>query len=213
MHFHATANDFERLVTIKLDDKKKRAKIRQINPDIIFTPLTLRLIKYEIDGVPYYLGTTMIDERYPRESYKDLYHERWGIEELYKISKQLIAVEEFHAKSLRGVRQELYAHMAMITLNRVLTNHTDDTHRTNVPQSTNSKKRIATNFKNSMAAVARNIESLLLSQTEKLHESLCATLASLTRRYQALRPNRSFPRQSRTPIKKWHLRSKQKKAA
>ncbi len=31
-----------------------------------------------------------------------LYHARWGIEELYKISKQRMAIEEFHSRSERG---------------------------------------------------------------------------------------------------------------
>ncbi|MCY3770140.1 MAG: hypothetical protein OXG56_12370 [Gammaproteobacteria bacterium] len=30
-----------------------------------------------------------------------LYHARWGIEELYKISKQRMAIEEFHSRSER----------------------------------------------------------------------------------------------------------------
>ena len=122
------SKNLEQIVHIKPRQKKMRAKIRRIYPGKQIQPMTLRLLKYEISGTSYYLGTTMLDERYPRESYKDLYHGRWGIEELYKISKQLISIEEFHAKSPRGVRQEVYAHMALITLNRVLTNHTDDTH-------------------------------------------------------------------------------------
>jgi len=204
------SNETERVVTINLKCKKKRAKIRRANPGIIFKPMPMRLLKYEIDGTPYYLGTTMLSDRYPRESYKDLYHERWGIEELYKISKQLIGIEDFHAKSLRGIRQELYAHMALITLNRVLTNHTDDTHRIKDIHLPGAKK-IATNFKNSMAAVARNIESLLLSRAEKLRDTLCATLESLTRRRQAVRPDRSYPRRSRKTSTKWHLPTKQRK--
>jgi len=44
---------------------------------------------------------------------------RWGIEELYKISKEFVDVEDFHSRSERGVRQECYAHMLLINLARV----------------------------------------------------------------------------------------------
>jgi hypothetical protein len=55
-----------------------------------------------------------------------LYHERWDIEELYKISKVLIEVQDFHAQTERGVKQELYAHFVMITLSRIFSNHVED---------------------------------------------------------------------------------------
>ncbi len=41
----------------------------------------------------------MDSERYSVEDLTELYHGRWGIEELYKISKVLIDVEDFHAKT------------------------------------------------------------------------------------------------------------------
>ena len=50
----------------------------------------------------------------------DLYHERWAIEELYKISKRIAQIEEFRAKTERGVKQEIYAHLLLINLSRFL---------------------------------------------------------------------------------------------
>ncbi len=48
----------------------------------------------------------------------NLYHERWDIEELYKISKQIIDIENFHSKTERGVKQEIHAHILLINLSR-----------------------------------------------------------------------------------------------
>ncbi len=77
----------------------------------------MRLVKYSYDDTIYVLGTTLLDSQYyKKEELSDLYHSRWGIEELYKISKVLINVEEFPAQSERGIKQELFAHFVLITL-------------------------------------------------------------------------------------------------
>ena len=57
-------------------------------------------------------------EIFPTSCFAEIYHGRWGIEELYKISKMFIEIEEFHVKTERGVRQELYAHILLINLSR-----------------------------------------------------------------------------------------------
>jgi IS4 transposase len=36
---------------------------------------------------------------YSIEQLSAVYHARWGIEELYKVSKQLMKVEDFHAQN------------------------------------------------------------------------------------------------------------------
>jgi len=42
-----------------------------------------------------------------------------GIEELYKISKCLIEVEDYQGKSERRVKQELYAHFVLVSFARI----------------------------------------------------------------------------------------------
>jgi len=53
-----------------------------------FVPLKIRLIKYVIDGTSYCIGTTLLDKQYTIDALKEVYHARWGIEELYKVSKK-----------------------------------------------------------------------------------------------------------------------------
>ncbi len=81
-------------------------------------PIPLRLIKHTIKGETYLYGTTLSGEKYPADCFSDLYHERWSIEELYKISKRVVDIEEFHSKTERGVKQEIYAHLLLINLSR-----------------------------------------------------------------------------------------------
>jgi IS4 transposase len=80
-------------------------------------PLSLRLIKHIIKGETYIYRTTLLNkEMYPTSCFADVYHERWNIEELYKISKQIVDIEDFHARTERGVKQEIYAHLVLINL-------------------------------------------------------------------------------------------------
>jgi hypothetical protein len=107
--------------------EKRRYKIKVNHPNLHIVPLKMRLIKYEIKGETYCLGTTLIDqERYNNtQDFVDIYHARWGVEELYKISKRILDIEDFHAKSERGVKQEIFAHFALVTMNRIFANQAD----------------------------------------------------------------------------------------
>ncbi|MCP4825849.1 MAG: IS4 family transposase, partial [Shimia sp.] len=119
------SSETDRIITIEIAPTRQKA-IREKHPDMEFRPLSLRLIKYVFDGTTYTLGTTLLDgDRYRKAAFPDLYHARWGIEELYKVSKKLVGVDEFHAQTERGVKQELFAHFVLLTLNRILANHTE----------------------------------------------------------------------------------------
>ena len=62
-------------------------------PQAAFQPCRVRLIKYTAGTTTYTLATTLLDrQRYSVRDLADLYHGRWSIEELYKISKQLLTV-------------------------------------------------------------------------------------------------------------------------
>ena len=121
-----SSTDLDRIVIID-PEGECRNRIHRKNPEIDIIPLSLRLIKYVISGVTYTIGTTLTDmQQYKAEEFADLYFSRWGIEELYKVSKVLIDVEDFHGQTERGVRQELFAHFALITISRIFSNQTDD---------------------------------------------------------------------------------------
>jgi len=50
---------------------------------------------------------------------------RWGIEELCKVSKRLVGAEQFHARTERGIGQELSAHFNIIAAARSFGNLTE----------------------------------------------------------------------------------------
>lgn len=110
-------------------------------------------------------------------------------------------IEDFHGKSERGVKQELYAHFILITLTRIFSNHSEDGF--NTKSSTDATQSIKANFKNSLITVARHIEGLLLQQAKLVTETINHIVASISSSRQKLRPNRSYDRCSRKPVGKW----------
>ncbi|GFO77529.1 hypothetical protein BPLS_P6011 [Bathymodiolus platifrons methanotrophic gill symbiont] len=115
----------DQIITL-LPTKETQRDIRKQYPDIQFKALTIRLIKYTLEGKTYCIGTTLLDERYTIDALKEVYHARWGIEELYKISKNMIVVDDFHGRSERTVKQELFAHFVLITMSRLCTNESEN---------------------------------------------------------------------------------------
>ena len=203
---------------------RTRADIRSQYPHLDIVPLNMRLLKYTIAGSTFCLGTTLVAAHhpYPLQEFMELYHGRWGIEELYKVSKHIFVVEDFHAKTERGVKQELFAHFVLITMNRLFANRADtalnsgpiaapcDPHGSSLcapsPAAMAGRK---TNFKNCIHVLARSLEELLLLH-QRMKGVLQRAFRAIVARHQRIRPNRSYPRRSMRPETKWRP-SKEKK--
>lgn len=188
------------------------AQFRSQCPGLNPPALKLRLIKYEIAGGVFCLGTTLLDQqRYPLRQFVDVYHGRWGIEELYKVSKQVFNVEDFHSRTERGVKQELFAHFLLITLNRLFANSADIELNPDWEPSSGSapgSSDLQTNFKNCTHVVDRSLESIFLSHGQ-IRTVFPPLLLTIYRRHHRKRPHRSFVRKSMRPVAKWRL-SKEK---
>ena len=173
-------------------------------PDTLLRPCRVRLVKYTAGATSFALATTLLDARaYPARALADLYHGRWSIEELYKISKQMLTVEYFHSRSERGVKQELFAHFTLIAMTRLFTNHTEGGFRSEA-----GKPPMQANFQNAMRTMARNVAGLLLQYSTTLCQTVGSMLASIAHCRQRQRPGRSYPRKSRKPASKWKSSNK-----
>ena len=77
-----------------------------------------RLVLVELDhGEKEVLCTSLTDTiAYPADSFKELYHFRWGIEEGYKLLKERLDLEDFSGKTAKAVKQDFHAKMLMMTL-------------------------------------------------------------------------------------------------
>jgi len=194
---------------------QRRAEILSQCPDLDIVPLKLRLLKYTIAGTVFCLGATLMDtHRYPLAEFIDVYHGRWGIEELYKVSKRIIIIEDFHGQSERAVKQELFAHFVLITLNRLFANQADIEINSERPPSSHNpatdRPGLKTNFKNCIHVLERGLEELLF-----LHQRAKGVVQrifdTIRARYQRVRPNRSFIRRSMRPESKWRSSHEKKR--
>jgi len=196
------ANDETDKVVNIVPNKKNKLIILEKYADNNCKLLALRLVKYTVCGTTYILGTTLFNQQYTIKDLSDVYHARWGIEELYKISKNLMVVEDFHGQTERGVKQELFAHFVLITLTRIFSNHSETGFNSQTAHDSD-QPTIKANFKNCLITVARNIEGLLLRQSTILVETINHIMVSIFSCRQKIRPNRSYERRSRKPIGKW----------
>ena len=175
------------------------------HPGKRWRPLPLRLVKYTRGATEYVLGTTLLDSRrYRVAALADLYHARWGVEELYKVSKQFLEVDQFHGRSERLVKQELFAHFNLIAMTRLLANRDAALCEAALPQDGRAVPQA--NFKHSLAALAQHLEGLLLRHSAYVSETLeriCEWVGTGRRKR---RPNRSYPRRSLRPASKWDRR-------
>ena len=159
----------------------------------------VRLVKYSVAETDYCLATSLHDsQRYSIRMLADLYHGRWSIEELYKTSKTLIT--EFHARSERGIRQELYAMFTLVAVTRIFTNRCDSDIK---GDAIDDQPDMRTNLINGARLVGREVERLFLRHSEMIAESVTRIITGLSYCLQRERPGRSYPRLSRKPGTKW----------
>ena len=63
------------------------------------------------------LLTNLIDsEKWPASDFEELYHQRWAIEEGYKLDKSRLEFERWSGKSVRAVEQDFYGRMLLVWL-------------------------------------------------------------------------------------------------
>mgnify|MGYP001591157980 FL=1 len=193
-------------------------------------PIQLRLIKHKIKDQIYIYATTLIGDNYPASEFGDLYHGRWGIEELYKISKNYIDVEDFHSKTERGIKQEIYAHALLINLSRIfehqsnnkanndakenqnITDKNSFQKNNGIQSNSNTCNNFKINFKNCLFTTGRYIENILLSSVSTIESWIDTTLGGIARIRQKIRPSRSFQRISHKPRSPWNSYGKSRLA-
>ena len=135
---------------------------------------------------------------------------RWGIEELYKVSKRLMEIEQFHAKSERGVKQELYAHFVLLALSRSFGNPLEDDLNAGAAF---DPPKLRANFKNVLVTVARNFEALMLGHWQLASTAVSNILHSIGNCLQTERPGRSYPRISKRPDDRFRNANRRTRAA
>jgi hypothetical protein len=89
-----------------------KKSLRRCRKDGLSTdPINLRLIRIDLPtGTTEILITYLVDEaKYPTSIFADLYHQRWDIEEDYKVMKSRLHIENFSGVSIEAILQDIHA--------------------------------------------------------------------------------------------------------
>ena len=161
------------------------------------TPLKIRLLRIELDdGEIEVLATSLIDcNLYPYELFKDLYFERWPVEEDYKLLKSRIEIANFTGKSVLAVQQDFYARVFMANLTSMLA---FPVHDKIADKHENSKLEYKINWTQALAKVKES--GVLLFFRNNIVDIIKKLWILFISDNSAVRPDRKFPRKyNRTP--------------
>ena len=176
--------------------------VLRAHPGEDLPPLRLRAVRLKrFDGSAVVVLTTLPREGFSRKDVAALYRRRWRIEEHYKLVKsEHFGQRQFHAKTLDGVRQEIYAQALLVVVTRSLAAAARAEAR-RAPMRPAARVHV----KAAVAAVASRLVELLLCDDVRRLAELIETLAErIRRRVEPSRPGRSCPRRSFKPCSKWH---------
>jgi hypothetical protein len=193
---------------------RKRQKIIKlaVTPSVIkyckelgldLKPLRLRLIRVTLDtGESEILITSLLDKAsHPVEIFGELYHERWFVEEDYKIMKCRMEMEAFTGKSVLSINQDFHANVFAKNLVSMLTfSAQSDLKSSGVKE----KHPHQINFSQAIGK-AKHVVVLLFQRTTatviKLIQDFIKVVAMTT---EPVRPGRKYPRNHKTAKKQYY---------
>jgi hypothetical protein len=155
------------------------------------TPLQVRLLRIVLDsGQIEVLATSLVDTiTLPYALFKELYHQRWPVEEDYKVITLRAEVENWSGKIPLTVFQDFYAKVFTTNLTAILA-HLAQAEVTR--QSQTKRYRYQVNFAHTLSCMKDTVVLLL---RHPVHiELLTALWDTMLQTIEPIRPERKFPR-------------------
>ena len=118
----------------------------------------------------------------------------------------MIIVDDFHGRSERTVKQELFAHFVLITMSRLCANESEGLLRSLLNLKADEvapEQKRQLNFKNCLATVSRHLEDIMFVPARCIKKVMDEIVSSISRHHQKVRPGRSYVRKSKKPVNKW----------
>ena len=177
------------MITEIKPSEKSLGKCKELG--ISAEPVRVRFISIDLDNdEKEILITTLLDsEKYPYELFKDLYHNRWPIEEHYKIMKSRIELENFTGKSPEAIKQDFHARVFTQNLTAILA---FPVHEKIKEDNKNKKYDYQINWTQAIAKMKDTV--VLLFTRDNTHKIINKLQGHFLSNIQSIRPNRKFPR-------------------
>ena len=169
--------------------------------------IRLRLVRVELEsGESEVLVTSLIDaEKYPHQLFAELYHDRWPIEEDYKVMKCRIEIENFSGKSPLSVYQDFHAAVFSKNITAMLVAST----REKVASATASRILVyKSNFTQALSTMRDTIVVLLQGSRKTIFKIISDLLETIAKAVEPVRPGRKFPRNHKRAQRKCCLNYK-----
>jgi hypothetical protein len=169
---------------------------------LLMEPLTVRLIRVELDtGEIEVLATSLLDsECYPVAVFKELYHQRWPVEEDYKVMKSRIEIENFTGTSVLAVYQDFHAKVFTKNLVAILAYPAQQVVQRN---SQGKKYTYQVNMTNALSKMKDTV--VLLLQRTAILPILDRLWQVMTQVIEPIRPGRSYPRKMRVKRRRFPM--------
>ena len=129
---------------------------------------------------------------YPTSLFSDLYNQRWGVEEDYKILKSRLNIENYSSVSVEGILQDLHA--KLLTKNLAASAMHDAKQKIKQPKN-NRQYDYKINFTFAINQLKDNVVRLIMKLADiELYELL---MSKISKSLSVIRPNRKFVRQDK----------------
>lgn len=161
----------------------------------------LRLIRYTINDTIYVLGTTLLDKKkYDLECLKEMYRERWLVEDHFRVINYELTLKESRAKTLNTFKQEQYTKLIITTISKIV--EFCAVKYGGLPLEINEK----INFSNCIDSVINHILPLLLYGSDDMKTINQVIKHTLIIRAETVinKPDRHFKRRAVRTFNKWY---------
>lgn len=168
-------------------------------------PLKLRFIRLELDnGTVECLVTSLLDVvRLPYSLFKELYQQRWPVEEDYKRIKSRLEVENWSGLVPESVFQDFYAAFFTKNLASILAQPAQPVV---AAATSNRKHRYQVNMTNLISKLKDTVVFLFLDK--QIRSLLSRLWEQMMHTIEPIRPNRSYPRTFRVHRKRYPMNYK-----
>lgn len=175
---------------LELNSHKGLKKIKEYN--IPLKIAGLRLVSFELpSGEKEVLATNLSDrDTFSLNDLNDLYRMRWGVEESYKSLKKVLNIEYFTGKTALSIEQDFYAKVFMLNMASMIGSQGVINKKSHSKNTTKHKYQ-----PNKTQVLAKTKDFLVdIFYFNRLSKAISQMLKLLCRRFEIIRPHRSFPR-------------------
>jgi hypothetical protein len=168
------------------------AKSRCRKMNLSTEPLTLRMVRVDLpSGETEVLFTSVLDANaIPCKCFKELYHQRWGVEEDYKLMKSRLVVEHFSGKSVHAIEQDFHA--KILTKNIMM--FFVESAQTELEEKTSHRQlSYRVNTTGALGILKDRLVRMICAKTPLVAE-LNRVIRKMSRNNDAIRPERNYKR-------------------